>query len=109
MEVDLLETPGIRANIPIWGIDIGEARLHFFPEAVLLYRDDRYEGVSYKSVKVAFSFVRFLEREEVPEDAEVVERERHQTKESGVYHYGSRARMPTVLYGLLEITVPHRL
>jgi hypothetical protein len=107
--VGLLETPGIRANIPIWGIDIGEARLLFFPEAMLLYRDDRYEGVPYKSVKVTFSFARFFEKEEVPEDAEVVERGRYETMKSGIYHYGSKVRMPTVRYGLLEITLPRRL
>jgi DnaJ domain len=76
---------------------------------VLLYRDDRYEGVPYKSVKVAFSFARFLEKEEVPEDAEVVERGRRQTTGSAFYHYGPKVRMPTVLYGLLEITIPRRL
>jgi DnaJ domain len=109
VRVDLLETPGIRANIPIWGIDIGEARLLFFPETVLLYRDDRYEGVPYKSVKVAFSFARFFEKEEVPEDVEIVERGRYETMKSGIYHYGSKVRMPIVRYGLLDITVPRRL
>jgi DnaJ domain len=107
--VDLLETPGIRANIPIWGIDVGEARLLFFPEVVLLYRDDRYEGVPFKSVKVAFSFARFFEKDEVPEDAEVVERGRYESMERGVYHYRSKVRMPIVRYGLLEITIPRRL
>jgi hypothetical protein len=107
--VDLLDTPGIRANIPIWGIDVGEARLLFFPEAVLLYRDDRYEGVSYTSVKVAFSLARFFEKDGVPEDAEIVERGQRQTMESGIYYYGPRVRMPAVLYGLLEITIPGRL
>ena len=109
VRADLLETPGIRANISIWGIDIGEARLLFFPVAVLLFRDDRYEGLSYTSVKVAFSFARFHEKEEVPEDAEVVERGWSQTRESSVYHYGPRVWMPTVLYGLLEITIHRRL
>jgi hypothetical protein len=107
--VDLQETPGIRANIPIWGIDVGEARLLFFPEVVLLYRGDRYEGVPFKSVKVAFSFARFFEKDEVPEDAEVVERERYESMERGVYHYRSKVRMPIVRYGLLEITLPQRL
>jgi hypothetical protein len=109
VRVGLLETPGIRANIPICGIDIGEARLLFFPEAMLLYRDDRYEGIPYKSVKVAFTFARFFEKEEVPEDAEVVERGRYETMERGTYHYGSKVRMPTVRYGLLEINLPRRL
>jgi hypothetical protein len=107
--VDLLETPGIRANIPIWGIDIGEARLLFFPELALLYRSDRYEGVSYESVEVAFSFARFFENEEVPVHAEVVERERRPMLERGIYHYGPKVRKPIVLYGLLEITVARKL
>jgi hypothetical protein len=109
VRVDLLESPGIRANIPVWGMDIAEARLLFFPEVLLLYRDDRYEGFPYKSVKVAFSFARFFEKEVVPEDAEVVERGRYETIESGIYYYGPKVRMPTVLYGLLEVTIPRRL
>jgi hypothetical protein len=97
--VGLLETPGIRTNVPIWGIAAGDAKLFFFPEAVLIYRNERYEGVSYESVKVAFSFARFFEKEAVPEDAEIVE----------YRHYGSSPRIPVVLYGLLEIILPHRL
>ena len=97
--VSLLETPGIRTNVPIWGIDAGDAKLFFFPEAVLIYRNERYEGVAYESVKVAFSFARFFEQEAVPEDAEVVEHR----------HYGTSPRVPVVLYGMLEIILPHRL
>jgi hypothetical protein len=97
--VGLLETPGIRTNVPIWGIDAGDAKLFFFPEAVLIYRNEYYEGVAYESVKVAFSFARFFEKEEVPEDAEVVEHR----------HYGTSPRVPVVLFGMLEIILPHKL
>ena len=97
--VGLLETPGIRTNVPIWGIDAGDAKLFFFPEAVLIYRNERYDGVAYESVKVAFSFARFFEQEAVPEDAEVVEHR----------HYGTSPRVPVVLYGMLQIIVPRKL
>src|SRR3712207_1239935 len=70
--VGQLDTPGIRASVPIWVLDAGDVSLMFFPEALLVYRDDRYEGVSYRSVKVELSFVRFFEKEEVPGDAQVV-------------------------------------
>ena len=76
----------------------------FFPDALLIYRDDRYEGVAYESVKVDLSFARFFENE-VPEDAEVVESRARRTNER-LYHYGAEPRMPVVLYGILEIKLP---
>ncbi len=64
--VGLLETPGIRTNIPIWGIEVGEKKVFFFPEGVLIYRGERYEGLSYKSFKVDFSPARFFEEGAIP-------------------------------------------
>jgi hypothetical protein len=93
--VGLLETPGIRADVPIWGIEAGRyATVFFFPDAMLVYRDGRYEGFSYESLEVALASVRFYERDEVPEDARVVVRPK------------ARSRMPVVLYGLVEIRLP---
>jgi hypothetical protein len=88
--VGLLETPGIRADVPIWGIDSGNAKVFFFPDAVLVYRHERYEGVSYESLEVSISSARFYERDTVPEDAQVV-------AERTI-----RSRMPVVLYAVLE-------
>ena len=96
VRVGLLETPGIRANAPIWGIDALEAKVFFFPEAVLIYRDKRYEGASYESLKVSLSCARFYEKKAVPDDAEVVAR-------------SGRSRLPVVLSGLLEISLPRGL
>jgi hypothetical protein len=109
--VGLLETPGIRANIPIWGIDAGERKIFFFPEAVLIYRGERYEGVSYKSFKVSFSPTRFFEEEAVPEDAEIVGRTWRYTREDGGpdRRYAPNPQIPVVLYGLLNITGPSGL
>jgi len=110
--VGLIETPGIRANVPIWGIDAGDVTLFFFPEGALLYRAGRYEGVSYKVLKVVFTLARFFEAEEVPGDAEVVEKARRRTQETDGFYgrYGQGTRLPVVLYGLLEISSPnHKL
>jgi hypothetical protein len=68
----------------------------FFPEAVLIYRDELYECASYESVKVSLSSARFYEKGAVPDDAEVVGR-------------SGRSRMPVVVYGLLEISLPRGL
>jgi hypothetical protein len=89
--VGLLETPGIRADVPIWGLDAGNAKVFFFPEAVLVYRHERYEGVSYESLEVALFTAHFYEKDTVPEDAQVVAERT------------TRSRMPVVLYAVLEI------
>jgi hypothetical protein len=49
VEMGLLETPGISANVPIWGLDDGVSRVLFFPEAVLLYEEGMYRPLSYAS------------------------------------------------------------
>jgi hypothetical protein len=109
--VGLLEPPGIRANIPIWGIEAGDEKICFFPEGALIYRDERYEGVSYKSFKVDFSPARFFEEEAVPEDAEVVGRTWRYTREDGTpdRRYTPNPQIPVILYGLLLITGPSGL
>jgi hypothetical protein len=109
--VGLLETPGIRTNVPIWGIDTGDKRIFFFPEGALIYRGDRYEGVSYKSFKVDFSPARFFEEEEVPADAEVVGRTWRFTQEDGSpdRRYTPNQQIPVILYGLLRLTGPSGL
>jgi hypothetical protein len=89
--VGLLETPGIRADVPIWGIDAGNEKVYFFPDAVLVYRHERYEGVSYESLEVSIYSARFYEKDTVPEDTQVVAKPT------------TRSRMPVVLYAVLGI------
>jgi hypothetical protein len=109
--VGLLETPGIRANVPIWGIDARDKKMFFFPEGVLIYQGERYEGISYKSFKVSFDPARFFEEEAVPGDAEVVDRTWRYTKDDGSpdRRYAPNPEIPVVLYGLLQVTGPSGL
>ena len=107
--VGLLPTPGIRADVPIWGIEGGEGIVFFFPEGMLFYRNDRYEPVTYKSLKVAFSSGRFFEEEDLPDDATVVERTWRFSRPDGSpdpRYKKDNTEIPIVLYGLLEIVTP---
>src|ERR671911_620836 len=88
--VGLLPTPGIRADVPIWGIEGGEGIAFFFPEGMLFYRNDRYEPVTYKSLKVAFSSWRFSRPDGSPDPR----------------YKKDNTEIPIVLYGLLEIITP---
>ncbi len=107
--VGLLGTPGIEADVDVWGIEAGGERALFLPEGVLLHRGGRYRAVSYGSLKVSFSNLRIREEEEgVPEDAEVVGRTRRFAGEDGAPNRprSNNPEVPVVLYGLVEIVGP---
>jgi hypothetical protein len=107
--VGLLPTPGIRVDMPIWGIDAGDEGIFFFPEGALIYIDDRYDPLPYNSLKVAFSSGRFFEEEDLPEDATVVERTWRFSRPDGSpdpRFKKDNVEIPIVLYGVLEISTP---
>jgi len=106
--VGLLPTPGIRTNVPIWGIEAAGGTI-FFPEGALIYKDDRYHPLPYKTLKVAFYSGRFFDEEDLPEDAEVVERTWRFSRPDGSpdpRFKKDNVEIPIVLYGLLEISTP---
>src|SRR5215218_1653925 len=107
--VGRLSTPGIKADVPVWGIEVGDESIFFFPEGGLIYRDDRYDPLPYKSLKVAFSSGRFFEEEDLPDDATVVERTWRFSRADGSpdpRYKKDNVQIPIVLYGLLEISAP---
>jgi hypothetical protein len=104
--VGLLPTPGVKADVPVWGIETSHESI-FFPEGPLLYKNDRYDPLPYKSLKVAFSSGRFFEERDLPDDAEVVERTWRFSRPDGSpdpRYKKDNVEIPVVLYGLLEIS-----
>jgi len=107
--VGLLPTPGIRADVPVWGIEAGGESFYFFPEGALIYREDRFDPLPYKSLKVVFSSGRFFEEEDLPDDATVVESTWRFSRPDGSSdprYKKDNIEIPIVLYGLLEISTP---
>jgi hypothetical protein len=108
-KVGLLPTPGIRADVPVWGIEAGDQSIFFFPEGALIYTDDRYDPLPYNSMKVTFSSGRFFEEKALPDDATVVERTWRFSRPDGSpdpRFKKDNVEIPIVLYGLLEISTP---
>src|SRR5215218_617691 len=107
--VGLFPTPGIKADVPVWGIEVGEESIFFFPEGALIYRDDRYDPLPYASLKVAYSSARFFEEEELPDDATVVDHTWRFSRPDGSpdpRYKRDNVEIPIVLYGLLQISTP---
>ena len=110
--VGLLPTPGIKADVPIWGIEAGDGTIFFFPEGTLLYRNDRYEPVPYKALKITFSSGRFFEEEDLPSDATVVDSTWRFSRPDGSpdpRYKNDNVEIPVVLYSLLDINGPSGL
>jgi len=106
VEVGLLKTPGISANVDIWGIKTNTVSLFFLPEGALLYKEDRYRAVSYDSLGVLYRPSSTLEDGEVPVDAEVVGETWQHVKADGSpdLRYHNNPRYALVSYGLLSVT-----
>ena len=95
----LLKTPGIRSDMPIWGLEAGGKTIFFFPEGALLYKNDRYESLRYEPLryellKVAISTAPFYEKEAMPGDAK------------DAAEVSARSGRPAVFLTLLEIGLP---
>jgi len=108
-KVGLLPTPGIKADMPLWGLEAGDESIFFFPEGALIYRDDRYDLLPYKSLKVAYSLGRFFEEEDLPDNATIVESTWRFSRPDGSpdpRYKKDNVEIPVVLYGLLEISTP---
>jgi hypothetical protein len=105
--VGQLPAPGIKADVPIWGIEAaGDASLFFFPEGTLVYKNDRYEPVSYDALKMTLSSGRYFEESELSSDATVVETVWRYSRPDGSpdpRYRNDNFEIPVVLYNLLEI------
>src|SRR5215212_9363017 len=110
--VGRLQTPGIRADVRVWGIEAGKQSLYFFPEGTLIYKDDHYEPISYKSLEVAFSSAGFFEEEDLPKDANVLEKVWRFSRPDGTpdpRYKRDNVQIPVVLYSLLDVSGPFGL
>jgi hypothetical protein len=109
VRVGLLPTPGIKADVPIWGIGAAEGTLFFFPEGTLYYRNDRYEPISYDALRMTLSSGRFFEEGDLSSDATVVETVWRFSRPDGSpdpRYRSDNFEIPVVLYNLLDIKGP---
>jgi hypothetical protein len=110
--VGMLPTPGIKADVPVWGIGTGDRALFFFPEGMLLFRNERYEPVSYNALRMTLSSGRYFEEEDLPSDATVLKTVWHFSRPDGSpdpRHKSHNAEIPVVLYNLLGAKGPSGL
>jgi cold shock CspA family protein len=93
--------PWINTNVTIWTIDLGKAKLFFFPDRLLVWDSRKYRAVPYETLGVAFAPTRFIEGGKPPVDSEVVDHTWRYVDQAGEpdRRYRSNKKLPMVLYG----------
>lgn len=106
IEAGLLQTPGIQANVEVWGFGLPQRKLFFFPECALLYEEDHYRPIAYETIKVDFSPHPVNEQGGAPSDADVLGFTWQHLRADGTpdKRYRNNPRLLQVIYGLLKIS-----
>jgi hypothetical protein len=77
------EPPYVKTNIETIAIVAGRQTLHFFPDRILVYDQDRVGAVSYQELRVNVGTRQFIEDGSVPRDAKVVRKTWKYVNKSG--------------------------
>jgi hypothetical protein len=82
--------------------------LYFFPDRVLVFSAGRIGEILYPTIATEPSERRFVEREGVPSDAQVVDRTWQYVNRDGSpdRRFHSNAEIPVAMYGELALTSP---
>lgn len=98
--------PHVETNLDIPCLNLGDARLFFFPDVILYLDHGTYGGIAYGDIRVEQCLTRFIEDEEVPADATVIDRTWRFVNKSGGpdRRFANNAQLPVVQYGALFLT-----
>jgi hypothetical protein len=104
--VRLSSPPRVETNLAIPCIDIGQAKMFFLPDAILYLQRGTFGGIPYNDFRVEQCLSRFIEEEQVPADATVVDRTWRYINKSGGpdRRFNNNTELPVVQYGALLLT-----
>ena len=74
ISTDSLPTELIKTNVEIPHISLTNIDLYFFPERLVLKRENSFAGVFYKNIEITGGRISFIEDELLPKDASVIDK-----------------------------------
>jgi uncharacterized tellurite resistance protein B-like protein len=94
------DPPFVRTNVSICSVPVGNGRLYFCPDRILLYTSNGVGAVGYDDIQLNCSITRFVEEERVPRDAKIVDRTwRYVNKNGGPdRRFNNNAELPVCEY-----------
>lgn len=95
-----IEPPFVKTNIETIAIGVGRQTLFFFPDKVLVFDKKDAGAVSYGELRINISEKRFVETEEVPRDAKIVDKTWRYVNKSGGpdRRFKDNKELPVCLY-----------
>jgi hypothetical protein len=98
--------PFLATNIDVVGVDVGDSKLYFLPDLLLVWGNGKYGAVTYGSLSFKDDLTIFIEDGPVPRDAEVVGHTWQYVNKSGGpdRRFKNNRQLPKAKYGNLHIT-----
>lgn len=86
------------SNVTPYCLHTGGRQLYFFPDRLYVQQNGMYGAHDYADLRLEHGLVRFLEEQEVPQDAQIVGKQwRHM-------NYAGNSSIPIAQYGTLTLT-----
>jgi hypothetical protein len=106
INVGTLSPPRVETNLAVPCINIGQVKLFFLPDVILYLERGTYGGIAYQDFRVEQCLTRFIEDEQVPADATVVDRTWRYVNKSGGpdRRFNNNVQLPVAQYGVLVLT-----
>jgi hypothetical protein len=100
------EPPGVRTNLSIPALPLGQRTLYLLPDHVLIFRGSTVGAVGYDQLQCAATALRFIEEQAVPSDAAVVGSSwKYVNKDGGPdRRFANNRELPIVEYGQLRLS-----
>lgn len=91
----------IRANLLFFSFIMRKQEVNFLPDSIYLYENDKYTIIKYENVNIIFKESIFIENEEVPTDAKIIEYVWKHPNRNGEpdKRYSNNYRLPVMKYG----------
>jgi len=97
---------GFHTRVAVWAIQLRGQTLYFFPDRILVFEGSQVGAISYDCLSVTLGQTRFVEDDDVPSDAQVVDRTWRYVNKNGTpdRRFANNRQLPVVLYAQLNIS-----
>lgn len=104
--VNTSNPPRVKTNVAAPCINLGTVRLFFLPDILLYLERGIFGGIGYGDFRIEQDFTRFIEEDNVPVDAKIVDRTWRYVNKSGGpdRRFNNNVQLPVVQYGVLVLT-----
>jgi hypothetical protein len=103
IHIGKLRIPNVETTIEVMGIDVGSIRMFFLPDLMLYWQSKTFAAIQYSDLHVEAGTTRFVEDDQVPSDATVVDTAwPYVNKDGGPdRRFNNNRQLPVAQYGTL--------